>query len=535
MGFIHKYLQTNIMNRIMFYNKLDRFKKNLEEKDSLEHRFSDHDGVDNKLDTNGNRPREVHTNEYKGTFNNARRGNLSRATKPKSNYGQSYYTKIDKYYPDGSARYFYSKDEYEVYQNGQVKGNSAKYLDQMVKETAERKAAEAKKKQQEEIYRKNKEADEAKAKAEQEKYAKLHAENNNNQRPKTREEAEKEAIKREQERIRKAEIEANKKPETKALEQAQEELVKLEGKQNLAKNRGLDNKENKKEYDKLAKEIEAKEKEITSIRKKMADETLANRDKEIKEATKREQERIEKEATEKLETWKENIKDNINDYALEVYDNIKRCANDRDVPFNVDNPFVDLFKEALKKYDPDFDGDIAAYVRPYPGQSIAGILGSELLKDDKHTKIAKRVLNELEDNLDKTINKYTVNDEQYDDFLDHLKGKQEKNKTAAIDKEMDNARKSLEAMYNGDEDSINLDKSLKKVLETKLKEIDPEYEKGNLYKYVRPYILGKWWKDDESYAKVTEALNELEKELRSANKHDDAYGDFVEKVSKILA
>ena len=282
--------------------------------------------------------------------------------------------------------------------------------------------------------------------------------------------------------------------------------------------------ENKKKWEEAANK--KKEQDRIAENKKKWEEAVAKKKEEDAE-----RERIQQE---ELEEWKEKTKDKVNDYALEIYDNIRKCSNDRSVQFNVDNEFVDLFKEALAKRDSDFDGDIAAYVRPYPGHGVLGLIGNDLALDEKHTAIAKEVLQKLEEDIVKSVNSTTVNDEKYDDFLGSLKEKQTANREKAIDKEMKSARSSLEAMYNGSSERLELDKTLKKELENKLQEIDPEYEKGNLYKYVRPYIFGKWIKDDDSYNKVLDALDELEKELKAANKHDDVYGEFIDKVSKIL-
>lgn len=252
------------------------------------------------------------------------------------------------------------------------------------------------------------------------------------------------------------------------------------------------------------------------------------------EEQKRKEETERKERNAKLEQWKEDTKDKVNDISIDIYDNIRRCSKDRSVTFDVDNPYVDLFKERLKQEDPDFDGDIAAYVRPYPGHGILGLVGNDLALDEKHTNMAKKVLQDLESDIDKVIDDRTYNEVKYNDFLEELKATQEKNRVKGINDEMKNVRSSIESMYNGDSEKLEMDKSLKKVLENKIKELDPEYKRGNLYKYVRPYVLGKWIKDDDSYEIVMKALDELEKELRQANKNNGVYGEFINKVSKIL-
>lgn len=52
-----------------------------------------------------------------------------------SQYGDKYYTKLDKYYPDGSSRYFYSRQEWEAYQRD-------KGQDEWKKQQAQKKEAE---------------------------------------------------------------------------------------------------------------------------------------------------------------------------------------------------------------------------------------------------------------------------------------------------------------------------------------------------------------------------------------------------------
>ena len=55
-----------------------------------------------------------------------------------SKYGDKYYTKIDKYYPDGSARYFYTRQEWEAYQKDKGQDEFRKQQEQ--KKKAEQKA-----------------------------------------------------------------------------------------------------------------------------------------------------------------------------------------------------------------------------------------------------------------------------------------------------------------------------------------------------------------------------------------------------------
>ena len=69
------------MTRFEFYSKLNKFK----DKNSLEHSFS-------KAVTN-----------------------VANRAKTMANYG--YYNKIDNYYGPGKTRYFYSKEEWDAYQN----------------------------------------------------------------------------------------------------------------------------------------------------------------------------------------------------------------------------------------------------------------------------------------------------------------------------------------------------------------------------------------------------------------------------------
>lgn len=56
-----------------------------------------------------------------------------------TNYGKQHYAKIEKYYPDGRTRYFWSKDEWDAYQREE----EGKAQDKFKKEQAQKKVAES--------------------------------------------------------------------------------------------------------------------------------------------------------------------------------------------------------------------------------------------------------------------------------------------------------------------------------------------------------------------------------------------------------
>lgn len=342
----------------------------------------------------------------------------------------NYYNKIDKYYPNGTARYFYTKAEWDAYQEAEARNKyeankkktsttgNAKTSEPVVslvwKDEQNNKQTNAKnpkdiitedfakqmnfkfdptkasitsedaKKAADTIqgqellkeynnkinYNKNKAAEEAMKKAEQERYSKMYAENN---KPKitSREEAERDAIKREQERRAKAEIEANKSPETKKLEKLKDELTKLEGKRNLAKNRGLDNKTNNDEYEKLSKEIEKKKSEISDIRKELADKTIKDRDNAIKKANKEEFRRIEEQRKERetktinkyKEVSKEQVKKKADDLRAEVEKVYKGTADNFDKDDFAYKLLESLMRNTVKDFK-DYNGDLAKWLEP---------------------------------------------------------------------------------------------------------------------------------------------------------------------------
>ena len=418
-------------------------------------------------------------------------------------------------------------------------------------------------KQQKETKKKNEEAAKAMEKAEKEKQEKLRKKNNP-VKAKTREEVEREAINKTVAENQKAKEEANKSQNKKLVEQYTDELNKLKGQLNLIENRKFSQTKDLIDYNKLKKQVEEKENQLKKAKDDLAEERRINaekiqnnRDAAIKENIGREQEnykaqqeyaekmskmgksieeqkRKEAKEREQFAEWKEENKDKINDMAIEIYDQIRKCAKDRQERFTLDNELVDLFKERLKENDPDFNGDIAAYVRPWAeAPEFAKKNDWGWFEDEGHAKIAKETLEEVENILDKAIDKVSIEDGQYSDYLDKLSKARDTKRVKAIDDEMKTVRSSLESMYNGDDDKVEMDKDLLKILEKKIKQIDPEYKRGKLYNYIRPHILGKWIKDDESYNIVMDALNELEKELRSANSKDDAYGDYISKISKL--
>ena len=388
----------------------------------------------------------------------------------------NYYNKIDKYYPNGTARYFYTKAEWDAYQEAEARnkyeankkktsttGNAktsepvvslvwkdeqnnkqtnakqnegvknpkdiitedfAKQMDFKFDPTKASITSEDAKKATDTIqgqellkgynnkinYNKNKAAEEAMKKAEQERYSKIYAENNK-PKAKTREEAEREARKREQERIAKAELEASRSPESKALEKAEDELVKLKGRQNLAKNRGLDKKENKKEYDELEKEIAKKEKEVADWRKKISNKATTGRDAAIKEAHEKESKRIEERTKAKEENItnnykkvsKEQVKKKTDDLRAEVERVYKGTADN----FDKDNFAYKLLESLLRNTVKDFknyDGDLAKWLEP---TNLP--FGNAKYYDDRKD-IIEAAINKMENTMNSEIDKAKYED-----------------------------------------------------------------------------------------------------------------------------
>lgn len=105
--------------------------------------------------------KEVYMNRY-DFYDNL---NKFKSLQHSSKYGDKYYTKLDKYYPDGSSRYFYSRQEWEAYQKD--KGQDEFKKQQTQKKEAENRSGmtgytEWKKKEdkKKEIFEKNKAASE---------------------------------------------------------------------------------------------------------------------------------------------------------------------------------------------------------------------------------------------------------------------------------------------------------------------------------------------------------------------------------------
>ena len=541
------------MNRIEFYNRLDRFKEQLREKDELEHAG---------LDRSNDKKNTISWNNGKLVYDTGHTVSQNKNFKKRTPIAQglSYYAKIDKYYPDGKARYFYSKDEWDAYNNAKniEKKNEeeakarqkfkeeqrAKNLNNAIssREAAEKAGQKTIKEENEkraseiDNYRKNAEAA---ANAEADRYKKQKEnilkektfEKTGIKNPKNSQEAEKFNSTKNQ--IEKEQYKNNENIQKTIT--TKDEIVKIKGKMNLLKNKGLDNKENKQMYNKLAKELEQKEKELKESREKFANTNTSARDAEIKKAYEKEQKRRE----EKLEEWKNDLKDQTSDYEKEIEKAILACATSRNTQFKVNNEMVDLLKEKIKERDPNFDGDIAKYVRPYVDSKSFGLIGDLLglqVSDNKHISTVAKAFKEMQDDIKNEIENTSYEDANYSSYLTKLAEKKTTNKNKAISNEINNAKLAIRKIYNGDynDNTFKLDESLMNVLNAKLEDLDGSYG-GDITKYVRPYLFGKWIKDDVSYENVMKALDQLESELKTADKNSDAYGDFINKVSKILA
>ena len=402
----------------------------------------------------------------------------------------------------------------------------------------------------------------------------------NNQEPekstaKTREEAEIEARNKTVENNRKKKLEKdfenwkkegekNILPSRKKLNQYTEELTKLQGQMNLIKNRKFSQEGDKKRFYELEKAIDEKEHQIKKAKESLAKEreanykkNMASQEKAIKEGQKttieenrKLKESIEKQKEEELNNWKDEKKTEVDNELNKIYSAILNINNGNNKSLGIDNEYVDLLKEMISDKDPDFNGDLDKYITPVDNNNwfleAAGLLGInsaasvavKTLDDahnlqEKHIELVKNIWKELKSMIKSDIDSTTYEDEKYDSYLNKLK-KQKKEKTdKAITKDISTARLSLKKMYDGDSKKLDLDSSLMKALNSKLRQIDENYN-GSLYKYVRPYLFNTWIKDEESYETVKKALDEIEAELRVANKNDKNYGKYIDKVSKIL-
>ena len=538
------------MNRIEFYNRVDRFKEKMREQEELAHA-----GVDRSNDVKTT----TATTLKKGTFNS---GSGSRQN-------NKYYTKIDNYYSDGSARYFYTKDEYDAYLETKKGGkeiskkndsgrdaaikNSYNVAQQnleneRLKEEEKKKAIQEEKRRQEE-YKKNMEAAQN---AEKDRYMGV---TKKVEPPKTREQAEKEAHQREQERQSKqselqtktreqSEKEAQQReherqstqpasPEARRIIQLEDELVKLNGKLNLAKNKEKSKPDvkNRNDIKRLEKEIASKKESIQNLRKKISEKNDSGREAAMKKSYEAEQQRRE----DAVKTWKQDAVNDVDAKWNEMTNKIKEVYNDidRNTEFKIDNEITDLLKEAITKRDPKFNGDLTEYLQPVTGASAFGIIGSEWAKKDDHLSTVGDALKEVEAKLKKEINSADYDSIQYGTYLDKIKTKQNENKTRTIQKDLATAKLQLSQIYKGEGNGFKLDKSLMKVLNEKLQEIDATYD-GDIESYVRPYLFGKWIKDDVSYNNVKKALEEIENELKTADKHSNDYGRYIQKISTAL-
>ena len=527
------------MNRIEFYNRVDRFKEKMQEQEEL-----------------------AHAGGSGRTFGLPEKNNNSGLG---GNRNKKYYAKIVNYYNDGSARYFWSKDEYDAYLKAREiskKNDSGRDAaiknsyniaqqnleNERLKEEEKKKAIQEEKRRQEN-YKRNMEAAQN---AEKDRYTNV---TKKVEAPKTREQAEKEAQQRELERQNQqdelktktreqAEKEAQQReherqstqpasPEARRIIQLEDELVKLNGKLNLAKNKEKTKPDvkNRNDIKRLEKEIASKEESIKNLQKKISEKNDSGREAAIKKSYQVEQQRRE----DAVKTWKQDAANDIDTKWNEIKNKLGEVYNDinRDTEFKIDNEITDLLKEAISKRDPDFDGDLTEYLQPAKGASSFGLIGSEWAKQDEHLSTLTDALNEVGTTLKKEIDSADYDSIQYGTYLDKIKTRQNENKTRTIQKDLGTAKLQLSKIYQGEGNGFKLDKSLMKVLNEKLQEIDATYD-GDIESYVRPYLFGKWIKDDVSYNNVKQALEEIENELKTADKHSNDYGRYIQKISKAL-
>lgn len=394
-----------------------------------------------------------------------------------------YFAKIDNFYKDGTARYFYTRQEWEAYQEG----------------TKQQKWQEDRKKKKE-IEQKSGMTGYDEWKKEQDKIKK-------------RQEAAEKTIANREAEIKKAQenfAENNRK----ALEQREQARKEAAEKTIANKEAAI-----KKSQDAWREQME---KQKAQERKEAAEKTLANRDAEIKKARENFAENNKKALENTNKEKIDKMKSEVDSLADEISKNIERCYENRGTAFTVDNDFVQYFKEELKRADPDFDGDLSSYLQPYWWGS----------SDDTHKQKANDVLNALKDKVNKEIDESTSKYLGYEKYLDSLKEKKEENRLKTINNQMEKARASLVDIYNGNAEKLDIDYRLQKVIEQKLKLADKDYD-GNLYDYLSPSWFG-FKKQDDAYDKTLEIIAEVEKELKDAESANNGnYSDFIKSISKV--
>lgn len=569
------------MNRIQFYNKLNKAK------DEVLRRQIEHSSIQNNFNS-----RYIKIDDYYG-INKPKyfTEDEFRELKHSTEYGKQHYAKIDNYYPDGRARYFWSRQEWEAYQrdkgqdefrrqqeakkvadqrsgmsgyddwNKQRKENAQNGVKKLYSDYTENKKLQKiyneseNKAMYEELGRKakvhnqqvknydnNKKAGEALENAEKQKWEKLKKENNP---MKTTADRERDELKKSKDAEQKAKYEANKSVNKKRVEQLTEEIEKLKGKANLLKNRDFKKDSDYSEYKRLNEQIKNKEESLNNAkellkkeREEKFNQNMSSKEKAIKEGQEaikkgneqqaKENEKAAEEARQKeIREWTEKSSNEFARKFNAIVDNLEECAGSRDAKFTQDGILVEMLEAEIRNMDPEFDskfdGSLAKYIRPWIGN----------IYDKTHTDLVAKALGKMHVKFNQALEEATYDDIQYDTYLAKKDAEKKENINRAINTDLAKARISLNKMYNGDSKSFDLDPSLKKVLDKKIRAIDDDYN-GNLYKYVRPWLFDTFIKDDDSYNTVKDLLNEIEDELKNANSNSDVYSVYLRNVAKLV-
>lgn len=479
----------NTMNRIMFYNKLDKY-------------------------------------------------HLAHAT---DEWGKQYYNKLDNYYPSGKARYFYTKEEWDAYQREQ----QGKAQDQFKKQQEAKKTAEAKNNMSGySDWKKGQEQKEAAKVSQQNKLAEI----NNEEKNKNAEvyNKNKNAADAEAER-QKAKIEAQKKADEverikyegkKNLEKKIAE-DKWKRQQEEAKKR-VEERERRAQFAKEQEEaknaaIKKSQDTFRELVKKQEREELAKKNKEAQEASIKKSQDLAREESAKREAvndYKKKSFTELDQQNTAINNLLDQCYSKRNVPFNIDNELVEELKTQIALKDPEFvtrwNSDIGKYVQPWVDSNIMFWDGD---KDDEHYKIAKETLEQI-------CSKYhtAIDNTKYDDipgnnqtYLEKKKEDYDRKMESDIVQDIAKAKLSLIKVHQGDSKNFEINPSLKKILENKLEQIDEKYD-GDLYDYIKPYFGLSFLPDNASYQNIEDILNEMEEELKSGK---NPYGIYTEYYNNI--
>ena len=290
--------------------------------------------------------------------------------------------------------------------------------------------------------------------------------------------------------------------------------------------------------------------------KRKADEKTRQEQEAIKEEQARmEEEKKQREMAEKVVTKEEeyhrqkdreskdamesrrNIINNFRDKSLEeieksgkkLHQELADVLAGKLTEFDESNPLYERLEEKLKKIDPnyaDYKKSLKEYLEP------TDLKVTTKYYKDRFDK-AEEALNQVAEDLKKEIADTKFNDiEQGKTYLQKENDKYIEAKNKKVSEDIIKAKNELEKVYEGDSNTFKLDPALMKVLNSKIWEIDDDYD-GDLVDYIEPNLFGKFWKEDTAYNMVKDILDEMEQELNE-DKVNKRYTEYINEIKKSL-